>query len=76
MKSGVDHQPFLINLDNFESQEAINSPYVLTSPRSLKACKKAGVKVGILKRPAILRGEFMLFRFSPEKARKNLKKEL
>ncbi|KAI5755008.1 hypothetical protein M8J77_013359 [Diaphorina citri] len=44
MKSGVDHQPFLINLDNFESQEAINSPYVLTSPRSLKACKKAGVK--------------------------------
>lgn len=35
----------LINLDNFESEEAINSPYVLTSPRSLKACKKTGIKV-------------------------------
>uniref|UniRef100_A0A8D8T181 Coiled-coil domain-containing protein 177 n=1 Tax=Cacopsylla melanoneura TaxID=428564 RepID=A0A8D8T181_9HEMI len=46
MKSSVErsHHGLLINLDNFESQEAINSPYVLTSPRSLKACKKAGVK--------------------------------
>ncbi|XP_075235636.1 uncharacterized protein LOC142332839 [Lycorma delicatula] len=37
-------KPFRLNLLNFESSAASNCQYVLTSPRSLKACKKAGIK--------------------------------
>lgn len=35
-----------LDLYNFESEEAIYSSYILTSPRSLKACCLANVKVG------------------------------
>lgn len=35
-----------LNLNNFESSIiSAGCPYVLTSPRSLRACKKAGIKV-------------------------------
>lgn len=34
-----------LNLNNFESEEAIGSSYILTSPRSLKACRLANIKV-------------------------------
>jgi len=34
-----------INLYNFEDDEFAESPYVLTSPRSLQACDMLGVKV-------------------------------
>ncbi|XP_023229350.1 uncharacterized protein LOC111629694 [Centruroides sculpturatus] len=36
-----------LNLHNFDTPEAQNCPYVLTSPRSLEACSRLGVKVRI-----------------------------
>ncbi|RZF39716.1 hypothetical protein LSTR_LSTR003958 [Laodelphax striatellus] len=39
-----DMQLLNLNLHNFESVTASNCQYVLTSPRSLKACKDAGIK--------------------------------
>ncbi|XP_022208064.2 coiled-coil domain-containing protein 177 isoform X2 [Nilaparvata lugens] len=39
-----DMQLLNLNLLNFESAVASNCQYVLTSPRSLKACKQAGIK--------------------------------
>ncbi|CAB3370056.1 Hypothetical predicted protein [Cloeon dipterum] len=36
--------PLLLTLDNFDCVEARDSPYVLTSPRSLEACKVLGIK--------------------------------
>jgi hypothetical protein len=37
--------PLHLTLDNFDCLEAKDSPYVLTSPRSLEACKILGIKV-------------------------------
>ncbi len=37
-----------LNLDNLEEPWASTSPYVLTSPRSLRACEAHSVKVGQL----------------------------
>jgi hypothetical protein len=34
-----------INLENFESPQFQDSRYVLTSPRSLEACSKFGIKI-------------------------------
>ncbi|XP_059487085.1 coiled-coil domain-containing protein 177-like isoform X2 [Neocloeon triangulifer] len=36
--------PLNLTLDNFDCVEARDSPYVLTSPRSLEACKILGIK--------------------------------
>ena len=42
--------PPLLTLDNFtnESEVPENCPFVLTSPRSLEACRRAGVQVTII----------------------------
>lgn len=33
-----------MNLYNFDKVDALNCPYVLTSPRSLEACANLGIK--------------------------------
>lgn len=51
----VDHQnsdeceKLHLTLDNFDNDDFVpdNCPYVLTSPRSLEACKIVGVKVSL-----------------------------
>lgn len=43
----VPPQDLALNLDlyNFDSPDAQSCPYVLTSPRSLEACSRVGIKV-------------------------------
>ena len=47
--------PPLLTLDNFTSESEVpeNCPFVLTSPRSLEACRRAAVQVttNIMSRP-------------------------
>lgn len=45
MKENRRMSPLHLTLDNFDCLEAKDSPYVLTSPRSLEACKILGIKV-------------------------------
>lgn len=44
MRTKSLNEPLHLNLYNFENSSARDSPYVLTSPRSLEACRKAGCK--------------------------------
>ncbi|KAK7867401.1 hypothetical protein R5R35_003831 [Gryllus longicercus] len=44
MRTKPVDEPLHLNLYNFENSAAKDSPYVLTSPRSLEACRKAGCK--------------------------------
>ncbi|XP_021938924.1 coiled-coil domain-containing protein 177-like isoform X4 [Zootermopsis nevadensis] len=44
MKPKSVDKPLHLNLYNFNALAAQDSPYVLTSPRSLQACRKAGYK--------------------------------
>ncbi|XP_046985684.1 coiled-coil domain-containing protein 177 isoform X1 [Schistocerca americana] len=44
MKTKPLDEPLQLNLYNFDDNSARNCPYVLTSPRSLEACRKAGCK--------------------------------
>jgi hypothetical protein len=45
MKTQSLDKPLYLNLYNFNTLDAQDCPYVLTSPRSLEACRKAGYKV-------------------------------
>lgn len=45
MKTQSHYKPLYLNLYNFNTLAAQDCPYVLTSPRSLEACRKAGYKV-------------------------------
>lgn len=53
MKDTPRIKSYHLDLSNFESSEADNCQYVLTSPRSLKACKKAGIKVCFFKKKKV-----------------------
>lgn len=46
----VPPQDLSLNLDlyNYDSPDAQSCPYVLTSPRSLEACSRVGIKVRFL----------------------------
>ena len=46
-KTPVPPQDLCLNLDlyNYDSPAAQSCPYVLTSPRSLEACSRVGIKV-------------------------------
>ncbi len=42
--SNISDEQLNINIENFENPEFKDSKYVLTSPRSLQACDKLGIK--------------------------------
>jgi hypothetical protein len=50
MKTKSFDKPLYLNLNNFNTSAAQDCPYVLTSPRSLEACRKAGYKVSYISR--------------------------
>ena len=51
-----------LDLDNFDSEDVPGDcPYVLTSPKSLEACKRLRVKVGFFLSPAIVSNDVFVY---------------